>query len=359
MHPNFNKCHNKFKLNGVCFNPIQLKDVAYSFIKEGKPFEKSIGNFLLDWFDNNDCISVKTSGSTGIQKIIILKKDAMINSSITTGNYFNLEPGNTALHCLSTHFIAGKMMLVRAMILGLELDIVEPAINPLENNTKHYDFCAMVPMQLQNSLAELQKIKTVIVGGASVSYALQDKLQDISCNVYETYGMTETITHIAVKKLNNFVDITLSTKERSYFKVFPNISISKDKRDCLVIDAPQLNTETIITNDIVKLHSETEFEILGRFDNMINSGGIKLFPEQIEAKLQHKIKQRFFIASEKDETLGDKVILVLEGKSKELESNVFQDLDTYETPKQIYTVSHFKEASTGKIQRTETLKLLS
>jgi len=358
MIPSYTNVHHKFKFNGFRFNHNDLKEVAYSFVKEGKSFEKSVGNFLLDWLDNNDFILVKTSGSTGTPKTIALKKQAMVNSAIATGKYFNLEAGNTVLHCVSTQFIAGKMMLVRAIVLGLEIDVVEPKLNPLKTSLKQYDFCAMVPMQLRNSLNELSNIKTLIVGGASVSYSLQKDIQNISCNIFETYGMTETITHIAIKQLNGLPPRAQSRGLNNCFKTLPNITIFQDERDCLVIEAKHLSKEKIVTNDVVKLHSETEFEILGRFDNVINSGGIKLFPEQIEAKLQNKIKQRFFIASEKDETLGDKLILILEGESNQLNSEVFKDLDTYEKPKQIYTVSHFNETSTGKIQRTETLKLL-
>jgi len=355
MVPSFTKVHNIFKLNEESFNHSQLKDVAYNFIKEGKFFEKVIGDFLLDWLDNNDYIDVKTSGSTGKPKTITFKKQAMVNSAIATGNYFNLESGNTVLHCLSTQFIAGKMMLVRAFVLGLELDVVAPTLNPLHSISKNYDFCAMAPMQLQNSLHELHKIKVLIVGGAPISFSLIDKMKDLTTKVYATYGMTETITHIAVKQMNNFS----GEIEESYYRTLPDIVISQDLRDCLVIDSPNINSEPIVTNDIVKLYSKTEFEILGRYDNIINSGGIKFFPEQIEAKLQSKIEQRFFIASEIDEVLGDKLILILEGESKELETGVFEDLDIYERPKQIYAVTHFKETSTGKIQRAETLKLLN
>ncbi|MBN4085356.1 AMP-binding protein, partial [Flavobacteriaceae bacterium AH-315-B10] len=300
-------------------------------------------------------------GSTGQPKKIKLQKQAMVNSAIATGDCFSLKAGDKALHCLPTQFIAGKMMLVRAIVLGLELDVVEPSSNPLQDVFKNYDFCAMVPMQVQNSLETLHKIKTLIVGGAPVSNLLQEKLKGSSTKVFETYGMTETITHIAVKKLNNFESLRGETTKQSvesHYKTLPNITISQDERDCLVIDAPKLNTQTIITNDIVKLYSETEFEVLGRYDNMINSGGIKLFPEQIEAKLSGKISQRFFIASEENETLGEKLILILEGESNNLETEIFEGLDTFEIPKHIYTVTHFKETSTGKIQRVETLKLL-
>jgi len=355
MIPSFSNVHNKFRLNGYGFNHNELKDAAYNFVNEGKPFEKSVGSFLLNWLDNNDFIIAKTSGSTGKPKTITLKKQAMVNSAIATSNYFNLEPGNSAIHCLSTEFIAGKMMLVRAIVLGLEIDLVEPSLNPLLSVYKEYDFCAMVPMQLQNSIGELRKIKLLIVGGATVSYSLEEKIKNLSTKVYATYGMTETITHIAVKQLNRIS--TLQNKV-TYYQTLPNIAISQDERDCLIIDAPNLSKEKIVTNDIIKLHSKTEFEILGRFDNVINSGGVKFFPEQIEAKLQSKIEQRFFIASEKDEILGEKLILILEGESNYFESKVFENLDTYETPKQIRLITHFKESSSGKVLRTETLKLL-
>ena len=352
MVPSFSKVHNKFKLNRTYFSHAQLNDVAYSFIKEGDSFEKSIGDFLLDWLDDKDFILVKTSGSTGKPKAITLKKQAMVNSAIATGNFFNLTPGSKALLCLPTEFIAGKMMLIRAIILGLELDIIAPSLYPLASIEKSYDFCAMVPMQLQNSLAELYKVKTLIVGGGTVSLSLHNKLQEVSTRVYETYGMTETMTHIAVRPLNHVESVDGS----ACFKTLPNIVIAQDERGCLIVKAPHLNIESIITNDLVKLHTDNEFKILGRFDNMINSGGLKLFPEQIEAKLSSKIKQRFFIASEKDEVLGDKLILVLEGESKKIETNVLDVLNKYETPKQIYAVKHFIETSTGKVKRLETLK---
>ena len=361
MVPDFVKVHNKFKLNRVHYSYTQLREVAYSFVKEGELYEQVLGDFLLDWLDENDYVAVKTSGSTGQPKQIKLQKQAMVYSAIATGDYFGLESGFTALHCLPVDFIAGKMMLIRAIVLGLELDVIKPSSNPLQDVFKNYNFCAMLPMQVQNSLDKLHKIKTVIIGGGRVSLSLQEQLQDVSTKVYATYGMTETITHIAVKQLNDFPTLRGETTKQSvesHYKTLPNITISQDERACLVIDAPQLNNKTIVTNDIVKVYSETEFEVLGRYDNMINSGGIKMFPEQIEAKLQPKMNQRFFIASEKDKTLGEKLILVLEGESKHFETGFFEGLDTFEIPKHIYSVIHFKETSTGKIKRAETLKLL-
>jgi o-succinylbenzoate---CoA ligase len=353
MVPSFTKIHNKFKFNNTHFNTHTLKEVAYSFVKEGESYQKHIGSFLLDWLDNNDYVFVKTSGSTGQPKCISLKKQAMVASAIATGDYFNIKSGCKALHCLPTEFIAGKMMLVRAMILGLEIDVIKPTSNPLENITKHYDFCAMVPLQLQNSIDRLKYVSTLIVGGASVSNALQAQLKDTSCMVYATYGMTETITHIAVKKLNYLDDVSLNA-----FLTLPNITASKDTRDCLVINAPKLSDKPIITNDVVELLSDTSFRILARFDNVINSGGIKLYPEQIEAKLKDNLSKRFFIASKTHDTLGQQLIMIVEGTSNSIESSVFECLETYEKPKHIYSLEQFVETDSGKIQRSKTLALL-
>ena len=166
-----------------------------------------------------------------------------MHSAIATGDYFNLQPGDSALLCLPATYIAGKMMLVRAMILGLELDVVEPTSNLVFNYNKHYKFSAMVPLQLQNSLMHIKYIDTIIVGGASVSKSLYNAIQDANTSIYETYGMTETVTHIAVKKLNNFASLQRGTtwqSAKSFFKTLPNVNIFQDERGCLIIHAPKL-----------------------------------------------------------------------------------------------------------------------
>ncbi|MBQ0787523.1 MAG: AMP-binding protein [Oceanihabitans sp.] len=359
MIPAYNKIHNRFKLNDSSFLYEDLKEVAYSHVKEGLPYEKNIGDFLIDWLDDKEYVLVQTSGSTGKPKIIKLQKQAMVYSAIATGDFFKLEPGDKALHCLPSNYIAGKMMLVRAMILGLELDLAEPTSQPLFDYEKHYDFCAMIPLQLQKTMSYCNNIKTIIVGGASVSSSLKAAIQGIETNVFETYGMTETITHIAVKKINNFNienECHAELVEASHFKTLPNIIITKDKRNCLVIEAPKLSEDKIVTNDVVKLHSETSFEWLGRYDHVVNSGGVKLFPEQIEAKLESVISTRFFITKEEDETLGECIILIVESKSNTIETSVFEGLEKFEIPKKIYSVEKFIESDTGKILRQETVK---
>lgn len=356
MTPKYNKVHNRFKFNGVHFSRKGLKEVAYSLIKEGEPYEKKLGDFLMDWLNKDDYIIVKTSGSTGQPKKIKLKKQAMVNSAIATGDFFGLQPGDKALHCLPSHYIAGKMMFVRAIVLGLEIDFVEPSAKPIFNYNKHYDFCAMVPLQLKHTIEYVNNIKAIIVGGSMVTKSLLKKIKSAPSAFYETYGMTETVTHVAIRRLQS-----KASDGESYFNALPNVQFTTDDRSCLIIDAPKLVREPLVTNDIVDLHSKTSFKLLGRYDNVINSGGVKLFPEQIEEKLQSVINERYILAGEDDTDLGEKLVLIVEN-SKESTDHILKNikesktLDKFEIPKKIYIIDKFSETATGKIQRKKTIK---
>ena len=356
--PTYNKVHNKFKLNGVHYSYEDLKEVAYSFIKEGEPYEKVIGDFLTDWLSDSEYIVARTSGTTASPKIIHLSKQHMVNSAINTADFFDLEAGHSALHCLPANYIAGKMMLVRAIAIGLEIDLTEPSASPIFDYDKTYDFSAMVPLQLSQMVDYVDNIKNILVGSAVVSNKLKARIQKCEGNIFETYGMTETCTHVAARRLNNFDRSPLPENQWHLFTALSNVNISQDLRGCLVIDAPYISTREIITNDIVKLHSDRTFEWLGRLDNVINSGGVKLYPEVIENKLSKQLMQRFFIASKDDESLGQKLILIVEGEPNSIDKSVFDVLDKYEVPKQIYYLPEFIETFSGKIQRTETMELL-
>ncbi|MCH3884739.1 AMP-binding protein [Tenacibaculum aquimarinum] len=336
---NKNNFHKNFKLNGKSFTSI---NELLSFVRINASASYS---FLFNWFSSDE-IQVQTSGSTGKPKVIQLKKEFMINSALATGNFFHLPENTTALLCLSPDYIAGKMMLVRALTLGWQLDLVAPTSKVKIN--KEYDFSAMVSIQVENSIAEINKIKKLIIGGGVVSEELKNKLQKINTAFFATYGMTETITHIAVKKLNNFNNVTSGAVEKSFYQTLPNVNIYIDSRNCLVIQAPKVSGELVVTNDVVQLVSETQFEWLGRFDNVINSGGIKLHPEKIEEKLSEVIKQRFFVAGISDSTLGEKLILVVEGDSSSVILSRVKNLSKYETPKEIYFVETFVETETKK-----------
>lgn len=328
-----------------------LDEVSYSLIKEGKPYQKKLGEFLLDWIDKNTAISLKTSGSTGNPKSIQVEKQYMVNSALATGAYFDLRPGGAALLCLPGNYIAGKMMLVRAMVLGLELDWVAPTSTPLRLLDRSYDFCAMVPMQLENSLDQIDHIKTLIVGGAPMPESLKEKVQDKATVIYETYGLTETLSHIAIRKVNHGAT--------DYFETLPNVKVGTDVRNCLVINAPDLSEAPIGTNDIVALLSERRFKWLGRHDNVINSGGIKLIPEQIEGKLTAVVKQRFFVAGIPDESLGERLVLFVETRHEDdgLRDRIaaLKNLEKFEVPRDIVFVEQFAETENGKVSRPRTI----
>ena len=343
----YKNVHNHFKFNGVHLGREQLCTVAYSFIKEGADFQKALGDFLIDWFDDKTYIEMNTSGTTGAPKLIRVEKEAMVSSALSTGDFFDLNPGNKVLHCLPVDYVAGKMMFVRSFILGLDMDFVEPNSNPLEYNDVKYDFAAMVPLQAKNSLAKLTNIKKIIIGGVKIHKSLEQELVKLPNEIYETYGMTETITHIAAKRVG----------ERA-FTVLPNVTVSSNENYCLVVHAKKINPEPIVTNDIVEIVSDTQFVWLGRFDNVINSGGIKLIPEKIEEKLSTHIPRRYFVYGQADDVLGEKVVLYVEGEPIAIDEEVFSVLDKYEKPKNIVFIPKFTVTATGKIVRKESIDSL-
>lgn len=304
-------------------------------------------------------MEVNTSGSTGRPKIIKLSKVSMMNSALATGNYFGLLEKTTALCCLPLNFIAGKMMIIRALCLGWHLDIVKPSSNPLKDLSKKYDFSAMVPFQVDNSLAFLEKINTILIGGAPVSNELFVKLQTLPTQIYQSYGMTETITHVAVRKLNHLSEEKWLMQD---YQALPDVDFSIDERSCLIINAPALGVQNLITNDVVQLVSQKEFVWRGRYDNIVNSGGIKLFPEEIESQLTKIIEQPFFVIGISDMKLGEKLVLVVEGQeSLEIDTILRSknlNLSKYQIPKEIIFIDRFLYTESGKIKRKDTLKTI-
>jgi o-succinylbenzoate---CoA ligase len=317
-------------------------------------WEEALFVFLESWFDKSDTILAQTSGSTGVPKKLELKKAQMIASARLTNQFFDLQKEDTVLLCLSTNYIAGKMMIVRALVGQLHLIAIEPASYPIIN--KPVKFAAMVPMQVETllnsteGLAAMSYIDKLIIGGSTTSALLEARLQNVSTSCYATYGMTETVSHIALRKING-------ADSSDEYRALKGVRFEQDARDCLVIRAPHLQAEPFITNDIVILKNSMCFEWIGRFDNVINSGGVKLFPETIEKKISTFIGQRFYITSKKDEKLGEKVVLVIESepfseiKKQELDIQLNSTLGKFEKPRQIIFISRFEETSTGKVKR--------
>ncbi|WP_245574865.1 AMP-binding protein [Aequorivita capsosiphonis] len=345
--------HPEFKINNKAFSsPEDLKEFANVLVKNAKDDEVAIGTFILEWLNDTDFIIVKTSGSTGTPKEIELQKKNVYNSAFATVTYFNLWEGTKALLCLPSEYIAGKMMLVRALIAGWDLHTSAPEKNPLENSSENYDFTAMVPYQVFHSLSDLHKVKKLIIGGGVVPWKLEEQLQKVSTMVFATYGMTETISHIAVRPING--------KEKSViFSALPKVDFLLTKNGCLQINASEISEEAVITNDVVELISPTSFKFLGRIDNVINTGGVKVHPEAVEEKLSRHISQPFFIASEEDTALGERVVLIIESEEQVALagfSEVFKTLSAYEKPKKIYSLPQFVYTETGKVKRAEVLK---
>lgn len=341
---NKNDIHPQFKLNGVSHTVDSLLEEAQQMLTSQADYLRDLGQLIITWFDEKTYIVQRTSGTTGPPKEIQLDKVAMCVSAEATVAFFNIKAGSKALLCMSTQFVGGKLMFIRALLFGWELDVCKPTARPLADNPTSYTFVAMVPMQVENSLDELNQVDTLIIGGAKVSPVLAQKLQEKRTKVYETYGMTETITHIAAKKIGT-----------PYFETLPHAQIQTDERGCLVIEVPAIHPQPIVTNDLVQVIDDKHFEWLGRFDNVINSGGVKLFPEQIEEKLATKIKARFFIGGKADDYFGTIVVLVIESQPYALAENVFDGLTKYEKPKEIQFVPQFFETESGKIIRSKNI----
>ena len=350
-----NLWHPEFRLNGLTLDSVsELLDFAQDLIDEGAEHEILMAQFFVKWFGTAPEMSVKTSGSTGLPKILPLTKEHMIFSAKTTGAYFNIGAGTRALLCLPVHYIAGQMMLVRALVLGWDLHVVAPSRDALTQYDNRYDFVALVPYQVSYALSALKKVKKLIIGGGVLSQELETALQNHDVEAYATYGMTETITHVAARRVNG--------SERSeIYHAMPQVRFAQDQRDCLLIYAPGLSEAPIITNDVVRLVSDTAFCYLGRIDLVINSGGIKHQPESIEHKLLKYLKGPLVVSSEPHATLGQQLILVLQASGGEEPGDLdraIATLDPLERPKKVYTFTQLPLTETGKVKRAQIKEVL-
>ncbi len=307
--------------------------------------------FLNEW-RSKDSFCVNTSGSTGRPKSISIKKVFAESSARKTLDYFNLEEGNKALFCLSPETIAGKMMLVRAIVGNLKLIVSDINSTPLESimENEKLDLSAMVPLQVDKSLirdsSKMRNIRNLIIGGAGISEKLEKEILSFQLKAFHSFGMTETISHIALRQIDG---------KQPIYKALKNTIFSQGKEGNLIIDSPDIGVHKLETNDLVKLLDESSFLWIGRKDNVINTGGIKVYPEQIETKLN--TKQNIFISSLRDETLGNCIILCVEGNSFDL--NLFDSLTKFERPKYIYYFDSFIYTNSNKINRIETTNHLS
>ncbi|MEN4758986.1 AMP-binding protein [Chryseobacterium sp. C39-AII1] len=323
-------------------------------------FEKKIDQFLEEWFSTSETVKVQTSGSTGTPKIFNIEKNKMVNSAEMTCNFLGLKEGDSALICLPVEYISGKMMVVRSILRRLKLIVLDPSLRPLEDIEEEIDFCAMTPLQVENSLEKLYLVKNLIIGGAAISENLKKKisqtlkLSNTQTQIFETYGMSETLSHIGLKQI--------FPQAEDYFTVFENVEISKDKRGCLRIFAPNLNDEVLQTNDLVEINNDKEFKFLGRIDNVINSGGAKIFPEQLEAVVKKEIPNEVVFLGIDDESLGQKLIAVIEGNESEFinqKLSIISYQQKFHRPKEIIFVEKIPRTPNGKVNRIELKKIIA
>lgn len=317
-----------------------------------------IVDFLEQWANNSPEVEVFTSGSTGEAKKIKLQKAHLWQSAKQTCDFFKLNDKANALLCLPTRYIAGKMMLVRAMVAQMNLICIEPSANPIKKLKESVDFAAMVPMQVYQGVEEIEKlnkINNLIIGGGKVSDELVRKLSLFSGKVFETFGMTETLSHIAIKQI--------SPKKENFFTPLSGVKITQAEDKTLIIDCPKIGVNQLKTNDIVEMYNKKgAFNWLGRTDFLINSGGIKVIPELIEKKIQQYISSVFLIAGKSDEQFGEKLVLLIEQTDKkndttELMEKIKKVLPQKFLPREIIFVEKIPLTLSGKINRTKIIDI--
>jgi len=322
-------------------------------------FETKVLDFIKEWFSDSETVQIQSSGSTGIPKVFDVKKSKMLNSARMTCDFLGLSEGDFALICLPVEYISGKMMVVRSISRKLKLKIAEPSTTPLQNIDEKIDFCAMTPLQVENILDKLHLIKNLIIGGAAVSETLKKKISKTlkisksQTKIFETYGMSETLSHIALREI--------FPAQEDWFTVFEGVDISLDERDCLKIFAPQLNSEVLQTNDLVEINNKKQFRFLGRLDNVINSGGAKIFPEELEKLVKQNIPNEAVFLGIDDEKLGQKLILIIEGEiDDDLKSKIYnlEFQKSFHKPKDIIFVQQIPRTPNGKVNRLELKKLI-
>ena len=335
----------------------------------------TLEDFLSEWNNDSDRVLVHTSGSTGKPKPMMVEKKRMLNSARITCDFLGLKPGDTALLCMSLDYIAGKMVVVRSIERHLHLISVSPSGHPLKDINEEITFAAMVPMQVYNTLQvpeereRLTHIRHLIIGGGAIDASLEKELQALPGNIaiWSTYGMTETLSHIALRRING-------AEASEWYQPFDSVKISQTEEGCLVIDAPLVCSETLVTNDIVEIESyiynkveKLRFRIKGRKDNVICSGGIKIQIEEVEALLKSHLEKPFMLAKKKDEKFGEIAVLLTEdedlkkveatirrllsGKSDDSNKSSESKSHKYWIPREFRYVEHLPLTETGKPKR--------
>ncbi len=318
----------------------------------------TLDEFVSDWQSDSPTLLVHTSGSTGKPKPMLVEKRRMEASARITCGFLGLRAGDTALLCMPLDFIAGKMVVVRSLVWGLQLVAVEPSGHPLKGLTESPTFAAMVPMQVYNSLKVeeerrlLRDIKHLIIGGGAVNSDMAEALRGFPNAVWSTYGMTETLSHIALRRLSG-------AEASEWYEPFDGVGVTTSADGCLVIDAPAVCAQPLVTNDIAEIAPDgRRFRIRGRRDNVVCSGGLKLQIEEMEARLQPHLNVPYMISKRPDDKFGEAVVLLAVTDDMESVCEVCRKhMPRYEQPRYFLAVSELPMTPTGKPARAEAMKL--
>ena len=316
----------------------------------------TLDEFLEEWNNPSPDVHVQTSGSTGAPKPMLVEKRRMLASARITCDFLGLRSGDTALLCMSLDYIAGKMMVVRSIERGLKLISVEPSGHPL-SNVEYVDFAAMVPMQVYNSLQvpeereRLMRIRHLIIGGGAIDDQMAAELRTFPNAVWSTYGMTETLSHIALRRISG-------PDASEWYTPFPSVRVTHNDEGCLVINAPEVCEEPLVTNDIVEFSSDhSKFRIIGRRDNVICSGGIKIQIEKVERHLRPHLHVPYLLTKRHDPKFGEVAVLLTEGSVEEAREVCQRMLSKYHQPRYYLHVARIPLTETGKPARQEAIRL--
>ena len=353
--------HHIVHWQGISYSPADFRLFIKEKLKSNiEDWERDIYRFLRDWMDEKkEQFEVQTSGSTGEAKTIRINRRDMIKSANRTASFLSLQYGQSSLLCLPAKYIAGKMMIVRALAIGMQLYYEAPKLNVSQYIDRKYDFCAMIPLQIQYALdhqlqGSLDEIANIIIGGAALSTYQIEELQKQQSNIFATYGMTETITHIALRKINGPDKI-------DYFACLDGIRVEKNEEECLVIHTENLGSFT--SNDIADIISPKRFNILGRKDFIINSGGLKINPEQLEQRIVPLVPFPFMIGYKNDNILGQKLVILLETNDSSYSFNTLLDdikqlVSSKYSPKEAHIIPKLFTTPNHKIDRLRCNKYL-
>lgn len=346
----------EIRIEGKRYTPSDIYQALHKQPANFTGFQLELFRFLEDWFSASPEITIQTSGSTGNPKPMSVQKKYLRQSAEQTCSYLNLKALDKILLCMPLNFIAGKMMVVRAIVAGLDLYLVEPTGRPLEQLDLPFRFVSMVPLQIYNTLQHsiekerLEKIEILLIGGAAIDPDLERCLTNFPNTVFASYGMAETVSHIALRRVNGPTASNL-------FSPLPSVTVCLSEEHTLQIHAPMVSSQVVQTNDLAEIFPDGRFRILGRKDNVVITGGLKVQVETLEALIGQIVKVPFAITSQPDPKFGEMLILVVEQSiNKDLLTN---QIPAYQLPKKVLQIRAIPRTESGKVNRAKLRQMVA